>query len=112
MGVTVSDETERRNRTPRLDAALTEKYHADPEGFVRRMRANLALGVFVLILAGLLAYFAIVVVKLTSGGDSLMLLALCTLFIVIAIFHDVKWKMALVRKESVPSAGASASKGG
>jgi hypothetical protein len=112
MGGAVSEKTERKSRTPRLDAAMVERYHADPEHFIRRTQLNLGLGIFILILAGILSYFAVFVVKLTSGGDSLMLLALVVLFIVITIFHDVKWRMALVKKERSPVASPVAAKGG
>jgi hypothetical protein len=112
MGGAVTEKPERKSRTPRLDAALLERYHADPKNFIRRTQLSLGLAVLVLILTGALSYFAIFVVKLASGGDSLMLMAIVILFIVIAMLHDVKWRMALVRKESSPVAASPAAKGG
>lgn len=97
----VSETPEKRRRTPKLDDALTARYRADPQSFTRRTLANLSVGGFLLILAGILSYFAVKVVGFSSGGDALLLMVMTILLITLAVLHDVYWRLNLMKTPTV-----------
>lgn len=87
----------KKSRTPRLDAALQERFERDPRAFALRTYLNLFVGIFFLAIAGGLAYFGIKVVGLAYGGDALLLMVLTIVLIAIAVLHDVNWRLSLQR---------------
>ncbi len=93
----VSEKTRRLTRSPKLDAELADRYAKNPAAFRRRSFLNLIVGVFFLVFTVIIGVLAIHVFGLSSGGDAVVLMAIFSLLIALAIFHDVRWRYALDR---------------
>lgn len=100
----MAEKEEKPGRTRRLDAHLEERYLKDPRAFRRRTVANLAVALFVLVVAAILGYFAVEVVHLSLGGDALVLMTIMFVLVAVAILDDVRWRMALAGR--APAAAA------